>query len=128
MKVFITSGVLLFIDLPEMIMKGFNMATRFQLESFEIPLNVVVGSLALLLLNWEVLGSNLIRILTVLTEFFVVSSDLLCKSWDCILKLGYNRFLPHPFQFFIHLSPLIRRCVTKTSRRISENASLNTKL
>jgi hypothetical protein len=43
MNVFITSGVLLFIDLPEIIIKGFNMATRFQLESFEIPLNVVVG-------------------------------------------------------------------------------------
>jgi hypothetical protein len=27
------------------------------------------------------------------------------------LKLGHDRFLPHPFQFIVHYHPLIRRCV-----------------
>jgi hypothetical protein len=27
------------------------------------------------------------------------------------LKLGHDRFLPHPFQFIVHYLPLIRRCI-----------------
>jgi hypothetical protein len=28
------------------------------------------------------------------------------KCWDPALKLGYDLFLPHPFQFTVQLSPL----------------------
>jgi hypothetical protein len=28
------------------------------------------------------------------------------KFWDKTLKVGHSRFLPHPFQFIVHLPPL----------------------
>jgi hypothetical protein len=70
-------------------------------------LNIVVEWLTLLLCIQEVLGSNL-GPETGYPDcgFSWFSSVLTGKLWDSTLKLGHDPFLPHPFQFIIHLSPL----------------------
>jgi hypothetical protein len=39
-------------------------------------------------------------------RLFVVFHSSPTKCWDSALKLGHDHFLPNPFQFIIHLSPL----------------------
>jgi hypothetical protein len=43
------------------------------------------------------------------------------QIFDSTLKLGHGRFLTHPLQLIIRVSPFIRRCIVL----VTETASLN---
>jgi hypothetical protein len=38
-------------------------------------------------------------------EVLGVDGRIILKCWDITLRLGYDGFLPNPFQFIIHSSP-----------------------
>jgi hypothetical protein len=68
------------------------------------PSNVVVEWLTLLLRIREVQGSNLVPETVYHDRVSWLSSVPPGKFQEFSLKLGYDRFLPNPFQFIIHLS------------------------
>jgi hypothetical protein len=77
---------------------------------FTVPVifapNVVVKWLTFLLRIRKVPGLNLGPETSYSDWGFFVVSSVSPADWYNTLKLGHDRFLPHPFQLIIHLSPL----------------------
>jgi hypothetical protein len=70
--------------------------------SYVVISNIESKALELLLRIWEVPGSNLGPDRAILTEVFRGILYFSRQIAGEYVKVFYNRFLPHPFQFIIH--------------------------